>query len=76
MELISSDCDLPHRATIDLSVQLLNKIYGNFMLLFTKQKVIASLFKIILNIRKNLENENLSTPSVLETSFDLQHCID
>ena len=41
-----------------------------------KQKVITSLFTKIIEIRKTLLNENLSTPAVLETSNDLQHCID
>ena len=41
-----------------------------------KQKVIASLFTKILEIRKTFLNENLSTPVVLETSNDLQHCFD
>ena len=34
-----------------------------------KQKVITSLFTKIIEIRKTLQNENLNTPAVLETSM-------
>ena len=41
-----------------------------------KQKVITSLFKKIIEIKKTLQNENLSTLAVLATSNDSKHCID